>query len=247
MILRVLIVDDEPPARSKVKRFLESHSDIAILGEAQNGLEALTLIEEHTPDLVFLDVQMPQMTGIEMLEHLPQVGMPCIVFTTAYDQYTLKAFDFHAVDYLLKPFDRQRFETALERAKERQAARQMNQDQIVSLLQSLQSTTDYLKRFLIKGNERMYFIDVQEVEWLEATNKYITLHKGKEEHLLRNTLNYLEEKLDPELFIRIHRSYMVRHDFIKEIQSLGMGEYVVVLKNEIKLNLGKKYKNHLFE
>lgn len=250
MNLRVMIVDDEPPARAKIQHFLKDDPEIEVVAEAKNGLDALQAIEEKQPDLVFLDIQMPKMNGLEMITHLPQDHPPELIFTTAYDQYTLKAFDAHAVDYLLKPFDRERFKTALDRAKQRlagQASEEIRRKELEKVLSAVPQPTEYLKRFLIKAQDRMYFVNAHEVDMLESSQKYIIAHQGKTTHLLRDTLNHLESRLDPEKFIRIHRSTIIRHEMIEEIQILGQGEYAVKLKTGTVLNVGKTYRDRLLE
>jgi two-component system LytT family response regulator len=241
MKLKVLLIDDEPPARKKLRHFLRDEPQVVIVGEAKDGLEGLRAIEDLRPDLIFLDVQMPRMNGFEMLEELRE-WRPQIIFTTAYDQYALRAFEVRALDYLLKPFDQERFQQALTRALENRSQSSRANEQIDDLLREMQKKQGYIRRLLLRVNGRIVFIKVSQIEWIEAQEKYVSLHVGNETYLHRETMNSLEERLDPAQLIRIHRSQIVNIEFVKELQAWSHGDYLVVLKNGTRLPLGRRYK-----
>lgn len=248
MTIRTLLVDDEPLAREKLRGFLEEEEDIEILGECRDGRQALLTIEEEKPDLVFLDVQMPEMDGFEVLENLDQDALPTVVFVTAYDQYALKAFDVHAVDYLLKPFDRDRFRQALERARTEHERRQVGEmrDKLLALLSEVEARKPrFPDRLVIKSSGRVILLKVDDVDWIDAAGNYVKLHSKGESHLLRETMGRLEERLDPEKFLRIHRSTMVNIECIRELQQQFHGDYLVILKNGQRLTLSRSYRDKI--
>lgn len=249
MKIKSLIVDDEPLARDRVKRMLREESDIEITGECGNGMEAVAFINEHAPDLVFLDIQMPEMTGFEVLRAISEEKMPAIVFVTAYDQYAIQAFDVHALDYLLKPFNRERFTRAVARAREHiEKSHGGNIDErLASLIADLKGGKKYLERLVVKSVGRVFFLRTDEVDWIEAAGNYAKLHVGRESHLIRETMNGLESKLDPDKFLRIHRSTLVNIDRIKELHPLFSGDYTVNLKNGVELTLSRNYRDRLIE
>ncbi len=249
MIIRVLIVDDEPLARGVLREMLQSDSEVAIVGECANGKEAVQAIEELVPDLLFLDIQMPEMGGFEVLDALQGPRMPHLVFVTAYDQYAVRAFEVHALDYILKPFDRERFETAWQRAKA-QVLRERNggvEQKILSLLEDLKAGTKFLERLVIKSSGRIYFLEINDIDWVQAEGNYVSVHAGKKAHLLRETITSLESQLDPKKFLRIHRSAIVRIDRIKELQPWFHGEYHIVLHDGTELTLSRNYRDRLQE
>ncbi len=247
MKIKTLIVDDEPLARERIRRMLHDEKDILIAGECVGGLEAVETIEKILPDLVFLDVQMPQMNGFEVLQTLELPNMPVVIFVTAFDQYALKAFEFHALDYLLKPFSKDRLRSALIRAREQIHITQPNNvdERITALLNDLKAESKYLDRLLIKSSGRIYFVKTDEVDWIESAGNYAKLHVGKEKHLLRETMGSLEESLNPEKFLRIHRSCIVNIDRVKELHPLFSGDYVVMLHNGQELTLSRNYRDRL--
>jgi two-component system, LytTR family, response regulator len=249
MKIQTLIVDDEPLSRERIKRMLDDVPDVEIIGECVGGIEAVGLIESKRPELVFLDVQMPEMNGFEVLRLIDPAQMPVIIFVTAYDRYAIKAFEFHALDYLLKPFDEERLRAALDRARaELKKSRLGNFDERVgSLLGSLKSENKYVERFVLKSIGRIYFIRTSEIDWVEAAGNYVSLHVGKESHLLRETMNNVENKLDPDRFLRIHRSTIVNIDFIKELSPLFNGDYTVILHDDTPLTLSRKYHDRLLQ
>jgi two-component system LytT family response regulator len=247
--VRVLIVDDEPLAREGVRSMLDREPDIEILGECGDGRLAVLAIEKQLPDLIFLDVQMPELNGFDVLEALEIESMPVVIFVTAYDRYALKAFEVHALDYLLKPFDHERFSLALAQARKQIALHKTGKhsQQLLTLLRDLKADRKFLERFVIKNAGRIFFIKADEISWIEASGNYVRLHIGTESHLLRETMSDLENKLNPNKFLRIHRSHIVNIEFIKEMQPWFQGEYVVILHDGTKLTLSRGYREKLNE
>jgi two-component system LytT family response regulator len=245
--IRTLIVDDEPLGRERVRALLAEDPEIEIIGECKDGREAVAAIETLRPALLFLDVQMPEMDGFEVLEATAGEKMPVVIFVTAYDRYAVKAFEVHALDYLLKSFDRERFASALERAKEEiHRGRESGIGaRVAGLLEEIQSRQKRLTRLVIKSAGRIFFLRVEEIDWIEGADNYVRLHAGKEKHLLRETLQSLEGRLDPERFLRIHRSTIVNIDSIQELQSLFHGDYAVRLRDGTELTLSRGYREKL--
>lgn len=247
---RALIVDDEPLARERIRTLLEDDAEIEIVGESKDGREALAAIRSAAPELLFLDVQMPELNGFEVLETLAfEERLPVVIFVTAYDQYALHAFDVHALDYLLKPFDRERFQKALKRAKaqiEYERKGEFN-SRLLSLLADLKPEQKHLERLVIKSAGRVFFLRADEIDWIESAGNYVRLHVGREAHLLRETMNTLEAKLNPAKFLRIHRSTIVNVERLKELQPLFRGEYVLILRDGTQLTSGRAYKEKLQE
>jgi two-component system LytT family response regulator len=249
--IRALIVDDEALARERIRTLLEDDAEIEIAGERADGREALAAIKAEAPDLLFLDVQMPEMNGFDVLAALAaeDVRLPVVIFVTAYDQYALNAFDVHALDYLLKPFDRERFQKALQRAKaqiEHERKGDLGQ-QLLSLLADLKPEPKTLERLVIKASGRVFFLRADEIDWIESAGNYVRLHVGRDAHLLRETMNILEAKLNPTKFLRVHRSSIVNVERIKELHPLFRGEYVIVLRDGTRLTSGRAYRNRLQE
>lgn len=247
--IRTLIVDDEQLARERLLSLLRGDPDIEIIGECSTGKEAIAAIKAESPDLVFLDVQMPEGDGFEVLESIDFHTMPIVVFVTAYDQYAIRAFDVHALDYLLKPFDQQRFEQALVRAKSEVVLRNntnVNQ-KLLSMLEHIESHKKNLDRILVKSSGKVFFLKFDEIDWVESAGNYVKMHVGSESHLLRETMSEMERKLGNEKFVRIHRTVIVNLDRIKELQPWFNGEYVVILNNGIKLTASRGYKKKLSE
>lgn len=245
--IRALIVDDEPLARERIADLLANDAEVEIIGECGDGLAAVAAIEHHKPDLLFLDVQMPELDGFGVLEAIEEARAPVIIFVTAYDQYALRAFEVHALDYLLKPFDRERFDKALQRAKH-QIARERGgavNRELVALLADLKARPKPLERLVIKAGGRVFFLRVDEIDWIESAANYVKLHVGKESHLLRETINGLAAKLDPDKFIRIHRSIIINLERVKELQPWFHGDYVVILQDGTQLTSSRNYREHL--
>jgi two-component system LytT family response regulator len=246
--IRAVIVDDELLARKFIRRMLKHEGDWELVGEASNGREAVEIIRTQKPDIVFLDVQMPEMDGFAVLEQVGLGQLPDIVFTTAYESYAIRAFELHALDYLLKPFDQQRFRDAIRHAKERLHSRQQEDGrrQIGALLERINSRQPYLDRLIIKADGRITFLNTHEIDWIEADDKYVHLHTGKGARMVRQTLSAMESQLDPARFVRIHRSTMVNIERIKELQPLFNGEYSLHLEDKTRLTLSRTYKDKLF-
>jgi two-component system LytT family response regulator len=247
MKITALIVDDEPLAREKIRRLLRSEPDVEIVGEAVSGEEAARLIENLKPDLVFLDIQMPEMNGFEVLKTVKNERMPAVIFVTAYDKYAIKAFEVHALDYLLKPFDRERLQTAVRRVREQiEANRHGDLDErLISLLSNLKPEKEYPERLVLKTAGRVFFIKTSDIDWIEAAGNYVKLHIGRDAHLLRETMNKIETKMNPEKFLRIHRSSLVNIDRIKELNPLFNGDYLVILQDKTELTLSRNYHDRL--
>jgi two-component system LytT family response regulator len=244
--ITVLIVDDEFPARKKLRTFLKEEAGIAALAEAANGEEAVEKIKAAKPDLIFLDIQMPGMNGFEVIENVGVENMPAVVFVTAYDQYALEAFEVQAVDYLLKPFDQERFKKAFGRARRRIQAQNENEVVFRNLLGEIKQEKKYLKRVLVSLGARFFFVKTTEIVFVEAEEKYAKLHTEKENYLIRETMNNLEQRLDPEKFARVHRSYIVNLDFVKEIHPGSHGDFQVLLKNGAPLAGSRRFRERVF-
>jgi two-component system LytT family response regulator len=250
--IRTLIVDDEPLARRNLRVLLEKDPQIEILDECRNGREAVKAINTLSPDLIFLDIQMPEMDGFDVLEHVGPEHIQAIIFVTAFDQYALKAFDVHALDYLLKPFDDERFAHALRRAKAQIAAHEINRvsKRLLALLEERESERkvdgkSYLARLMIKDTGRMTLLKVDDIDFIEADGNYAKLHVGRKAHLLREKMNDLEGRLDPAKFVRIHRSIIVNLERIKEMHPHFNGDYIVVLEDGRQLRMSRTRREHL--
>lgn len=251
--ITTIIVDDEPLARRNIRLLLKDDPEIEIAGEAGSGREALSLIRKQSPDLVFLDIQMPEMDGFGVLENLEATQLPVIVFVTAFDQYALKAFEFHALDYLLKPFDDARFSKALAKAKLQVEQKELKDlsERLVALLEGReqrpeeQPRTRYVTRLLIKSAGRVFFLKTDEIDYIQAEDYYVKLHVGRKGHLLRETMNEMEAKLDPSKFLRIHRSSIVNIERIREMQQHFNGEYIVLLHDGTELKLSRSRREQL--
>lgn len=250
MKIRVLIVDDEPLARERVRSLLGALPDVECLGECGDGTSAVAAIRKDAPDIVLLDVQMPELDGFGVITQLEGGKMPAIIFVTAYDQFALKAFEVHAVDYLLKPFDKERFVTAMNRAIEhvkRHQAGELSQ-RLTALLADVRpepAKSKSVDRIAVKSSGRVVFVKVDDIDWIEAADNYVNLHVGAENHLHRETMSSLESQLPSEKFMRISRSTIVNMDRIKELQPLFHGEYAVILRNGAKVTLSRSYREKL--
>jgi two-component system, LytTR family, response regulator len=247
--IRAIIVDDEPLAREGLRLHLQDVEDVEIVGEASDGEEAVSLIDVVKPDLMFLDVQMPGLDGFGVLEAIGPAQMPATIFTTAYDEFAVRAFDASAVDYLLKPYDAPRFATALERARAQVQSRRRVQmdDRLGSLLQELRVRAQYVERLVVRAGGRIVILRVAEIDWIEAASNYVRIHAGGRDFLLRETMTALESKLSPVEFVRIHRSTMVRIDRIRELEPLFQGDYVVILTDGTRLTSSRGYRERLQE
>lgn len=248
--LRIIIADDESLARKRIVSLLASVSDVEIVAQCTNGRAVVEGVREHRPDLLFLDVQMPELDGFEALAELEDDRPPGVIFVTAFDQHALRAFEYHALDYLLKPFSSERFVQALQRAREMlhstDAVSEFN-EQLLGLMQNLPSRSPYLQRLMIKGSGRIHFRNASELDWIESEGNYVRLHFGSESHLQREKLGALEARLDPRRFARPHRSVLVNIDRIREMRQVFHGDYVIVLKSGIEVPLGKPYRERFLE
>ena len=242
-----MIVDDEPLARRRIKRMLARDGEVDVVGDCGNGKDAISAIKQLNPNLLFLDVQMPEVDGFDVLESIDPKRLPFVIFVTAYDQYALRAFEVSAVDYLVKPFDRARFDKALARAKARLAIERGNDfnQQTLALLEELKARSNHIERLLIKAGGRAFFLKTEEIDWIEAEGKYVRLHAGKESYLLREAIGSLEAQLDPKKFPRIHRSSIVNIERIQELRPWSHGDFIVVLKDETKLRMSRRYRQNL--
>lgn len=242
-MISVLIADDEAPARRGLRDLLDLHSDIRVIAEARSGQESIEAIETHQPDVVFLDIQMPDGDGFDVVRAIGVGRMPVTIFATAYDAYALKAFDVHALDYLLKPYDRERFDAALQRARTQLGRSRMQvDDKLRSFLQHVEERSRYLKRLPVRVGDRTRLIDVAEIEYFEADANYVRLHGARGSPLLRETLSALEAKLDPARFLRVHRSLIVQVSRVVEVESLFTGEYVLFLHSGARITTGRTYR-----
>ncbi len=252
--IRALIVDDEPIARRGIRQQLQTEPDVEVVGECGNGREAVAAIKKQNPDLVFLDVQMPILDGFGVVESVGAENLPAVVFVTAYDEHAIRAFEVNALDYLLKPVDPERFQKTLARAREQvngSETKHLNQ-KLSALLQSLEefqpnvaAQPTYLERIAIKNRGRVFFLSVDEIDWLRAQGNYVELHAKDDAHLLRETMDGMESKLDPRKFLRLRRSTIVRVERIKELQPLFNGEYAILLKDGTQLVSSRRYRQNL--
>ena len=266
--MRVLIVDDEALARQRVRRLLQSEADVEIVGEAESGRDAVQMIRELQPDLVCLDVQMPGLDGFGVLRELEGEVTPMVLFITAYDEHAQRAFDVHAVDYVLKPLDEERFKAAFNRAR-KQRAHAVAAERLGELLETVRRLADgtsppagrvesggnghgtsatsgsYASRILVKQDGRMFFVKTTEIDWIEADRNYVRLHVGKTAHTIRERISHLEGTLDPRLFARIHRSTIVNLNRVREMQQWFSGDYVVILEDGTKLRLSRHYRDRV--
>ncbi|MEM1322075.1 MAG: LytTR family transcriptional regulator DNA-binding domain-containing protein [Bacteroidota bacterium] len=254
-MIRTLIIDDESPARQRIRDLLARQSDIELIGECKSGQEAIDSILNSKPDLIFLDIQMKDMNGFEVLESLLPEDRPITIFVTAYDQYAIQAFEYFAFDYLLKPFKDQRFMQSLQQARRLLAQQQpaAYDQQLQSLLRLLRSEPGQIEK-APKGNPQLmpiklagkiYFIPIEDIRYIEASGYYIEIHTSEKKHLLRESLSRILDRLPAEQFMRIHRSAIIRLSFLAEINSLGMGDVEVVMKDGKVLRVSKTYKEEL--
>lgn len=245
--LRAIVVDDEPLARERLRTFLSSEPGVSVIGECQNGDEALVAVRRDAPNLLFLDVQMPGMNGFEVLQKLNGSAPPAVVFTTAHDQYAVQAFEIHAVDYLLKPFDRERLRLALERARTRVTSQKPGdiQAKLAAMLEDIRSGARQPERIPIKSNGKVTFVRIPEIDWIGSADNYVELHVGTHSHLIRETMNSIASRLPPEQFIRVSRTAIVNLSRVKELHPLFHGEYAITLTTGAKVTLSRSYRDQL--
>lgn len=270
MPIRVLVVDDEPIARRRVRRLLRLEPDVDVVDEVGSGAEAIDAIKRERPDLVLLDVQMPDVDGFGVVNALGETEMPPTIFITAFDEYAVRAFDVSAIDYLLKPYDPERFRSAFQRARmhidqvssaehgrkiralleevlgqDRAAAAMSDRPGAPAQPNGAGARMRYLERLMVKHDGRVTFVKVSDVDWFEASGNYVRVHVGKVHHLIRETMHHIETQLDPAMFVRIHRAVIVNIDRIKELQPWFAGDYVVILRDGRQLKLSRTYREHL--
>ena len=258
--IRVAIVDDEELARERMRALLSEHADIEVVAECADGAEALRAIDDTNPDLVFLDVQMPEVDGFEVVEALERGNEPgenakngskppAIVFVTAHDDHALKAFEIHALDFLLKPFDEARFEKTLSRARRHlRQSRDAVDARLLALLEDLRTERRgqrHSDRLIVKSGGRVFFLRTEEIDWVEAAGNYVRLHARNEAHLLRESMKNMEARLDPNTFVRIHRSAIVNIDRVKELEPWFHGEYIVIMRDGTRLTASRVYSDRL--
>ncbi len=247
--IRVAVVDDEPPARRKLERWLGRDPEIEISGLCANGYQALDLMRTDPPDVLFLDVQMPELSGFDVLQRLPDGAAPLVVFATAYDRYAVDAFRHHAVDYLLKPYDGDRFADTLARVKHRWRQRSAPdaRQQLDALLHALRPAPDYLDRIAVRHPDRVDLVSVDEIDWIAAEGNYVLVHAGGRRHLVRTSIGGLAERLDPRRFARIHRSTIVHLARVASLLPASHGDYTAVLHDGTHLAMSRTYRDRLRE
>ncbi len=241
MSLKALVVDDEPLARRSIRRFLRDHSDIEVLEECGNGMEAVTAIVKHKPDMIFLDVQMPEVDGFGVIRQIGAERMPVTVFATAYDRYALAAFDSGAIDYLLKPFSKVRFDQTLQRVRSKlgEPSNSKRIEDLLETMRKLTGTRDYAERIPIADGGRVVFVKTREIQWIESQGNHARIHTKTHCHEVRETLTSLESKLNPEEFARIHRSTIINLQYVKEIHRWFHGYHLVVLEGGHELRMSR--------
>jgi two-component system LytT family response regulator len=245
--IRTIIVDDEPLARQGIRAQLKVEKDFKVIAECRNGSEAVRAIETRSPDLVFLDVQMPELDGFGVVEAIGAGRMPSVIFVTAYDRYALRAFEVHALDYLLKPFDDQRFARTLQRVRQHLERREVDGlgERLQGLLDEINPRGKYAERVVVKSAGRIFFLSVSEIDWIEAADNYVRLRAGSESHLLRETMNSIETRLNPNEFVRVHRSRIINVRRIKELRPMFRGEYDILLRDGTRLESGRGYRDRI--
>jgi len=244
--LRAVIVDDEPLARERIRTLLAADGAVTVVAECGDGAGAVDTIRRDTPELVFLDIQMPEMDGFEVLAALHPARLPAVIFVTAYDDYALRAFDVHAVDYVMKPLDPERFRTALARARERLRAGPAGADErLVALLAQLASDRRAPARFVVRHADRISFVRAEDVDWIEAAGNYARLHTTAGTHLVRETMKALDARLDPERFVRVHRSIIVNVERIASLEPWFHGEFTVTMQGGARFTSSRSHSDRL--
>ncbi len=247
-MIKTLVVDDEPFARARILKLLETFDYISVIGECKNGREAVTQIQNYKPDLVFLDIQMPDFTGFDVLSKSEKENLPFIIFVTAYDQYALKAFDVKAVDYLLKPYDNERFTQALEHAREQINQRdeaQLHKKMVNLLTEHQHQQSDIKFQLEIKDKGRLTKINTFDIYFLEAQGNYIQLHLEEKSYMIRETLQNIKNSLEQETFLQIHRSILVNTNYINQVKYSGNNQFEVNLRNNITLHSSRSHKEDI--
>jgi two-component system LytT family response regulator len=245
--IRTLIVDDMLLARKRLRRVLSQDPEIEIIGECTDGQQAIETIQNLKPDLLFLDVQMPEIGGFEVLQEIGVNNAPVVIFVTAYDQFALRAFEVHALDYLLKPFENARLQNTVARAKAQIRKREsaVTDERLLALLKTVKNDEKYLKRLTVKSRGRTIFLTVDEIDYIEAEGNYLSLQIGEQSHLIRSAMHQFESRLDPEKFVRIHRSTIINIDRVKEMHPLFNGDQLIIMQNGKELTLSRNYRERL--
>jgi two-component system LytT family response regulator len=247
--IKTIIVDDEPLARKRVGQLLAKESDVEIIAECGDGLAAISAINDLQPDLIFLDVQMPEVSGFDVLRELDEEIAPAVIFVTAFDHFTIQAFDVSAVDYLLKPFGEERFRRAVNRARQRLQKESENHsdEPLLRLLDHLKLNNGFLERLIVNHKDRLVIVPVNDIDWIETYGNYLKIHSTGKTYLLRETMSNLTERINPEKFLRIHRSTLVNLDRIKQLQAMFGGQYTVVLRDGTELTLSRNYRKSVLD
>ena len=248
MKIKTLIIDDEPLARKRIIKLLDDETEFQVIGENGTVAEAISACAELAPDLIFLDVEMPDGSGFDVLDELSgAAALPAVIFVTAYDHYTIKAFEFHAVDYLLKPFSEERFRQATAKVRKRSGYENKEEfnEQIKNLIGHVKVNQDFLERLVINHNDRLIVVPTKEIDWITAYGNYLRVHTQGKTYLLRETINQIVKRLNPEIFLRIHRSTIINIECIKEFQPMFGGNYTVVLKDDTEFVLSRNYRKEV--
>ena len=244
-MIRTLIAEDEPLAREKLRLLLNSESGVEVIGECKAGNEAIAALQDLRPDLLFLDIHMPEADGFQVLEAVSLKSRPIVIFTTAYDKYAIRAFEACALDYLLKPFDQERLHSAVERVRAEFFKNGTLAQRIFEMLAHPGSMRKDNQRFVFRTGGRIVFLNADEIDWVEASANYVRLHAGTQSYSLRETIAHIAEQLHPDQFVRIHRSFIVNVNRIKELQPCNSGEYIVILKDGKELSCSRGYRSGL--
>ncbi len=246
--IRTMIIDDEALARQRLRTMLADHRDVMVLGESCDGIEAVSDIERLKPDLIFLDIQMPELDGFEVVRNIEPSALPIIVFVTAFDQHAVKAFEFNALDYLLKPFDQSRLGKSVSRVRQRLNLRKLNdvdvEQRIINAIEELNKKT-FISRMALKSDGRVHLVLVEKIAWIQAAGNYLRIHVGDRQFLLREPMKRLEQRIDPNKFVRIHRSTIVNMEFIQDLEPTFHGDFKVTLVDGTSLPLSRKYRSAL--
>jgi two-component system LytT family response regulator len=247
MTIRALIADDEPVARRRIRRLLQQATDVEVVGQCGDGAAAVDAIRTLAPDVVFLDVQMPELDGFAVLQAIGADAMPGVIFVTAFDEYAIRAFDVHALDYLLKPVDGDRLLRAVDRARSwlGDRRRPRTDPRLEALLARLSSDRRFLTRLPVRFDGRLLVVDLSDVDWMGAADNYVALHVGTREMLVRGTMGQLERELDPSRFVRVHRSTIVRVDRIRELSPLSHGDFALTLEDGTRLTMSRGYRTRV--
>jgi two-component system, LytTR family, response regulator len=245
-VIRAVIADDEPLARERLRTLLAAEPDVTLVAECGDGVDTAEALARHRPDLLFLDVQMPELDGFRMLESLPADSVPLIVFVTAYPQYAVRAFEAAAADYLLKPFDRERFARTMQRVRERLRAGPQLRAELATLLDQLRERPAASRGHIpVRSGQRTVLVRIEDIDWIESSGNYVTLHVGDQEHLLRETLSELESQLSPRQFVRVHRTAIVNLDRVQSLTPTPHGDHRLTLRSGRELTLSRTYRARL--